>query len=319
MTSERPVPRPTSAVASPSAAVVIPCWNAENFVAGAIQSALDQHYPSLEIIAIDDGSTDGSLDIIRSFAGVGWETGPNRGACIARNRGLALTAAEYVLFLDADDYITPGSLDHWVKRADGDDLVLGPFAYEYAGTRTSTHQPHRSVDRRTILQNWLSGGFTPPCAVLWRRDFLHRIGAWHERSVRNDDGELVVRALLADARVALADAGLGVYVQHNATGRVSKRTGRDLLVDTMEVYEDLVGRPSPQFPDLTRTTLSHLYYQVSYEAFAGRLDDIGYQALRKARDLGLRGHVGSLRHRMLAGILGLRMKLRVTGFLRGRA
>ena len=63
---------------------------------GAIQSALDQHYPSLEIIAIDDGSTDGSLDIIRSFAGfagVRWETGPNRGACIARNRGLALTAA----------------------------------------------------------------------------------------------------------------------------------------------------------------------------------------------------------------------------------
>ena len=105
-------------MASPSAAVVIPCWNAENFVAGAIQSALDQHYPSLEIIAIDDGSTDGSLDIIRSFAGVGWETGPNRGACIARNRGLALTAAEYVLVLDADDYIT---LDrrHRAKRAMG--------------------------------------------------------------------------------------------------------------------------------------------------------------------------------------------------------
>ncbi|HEX4350906.1 MAG TPA: glycosyltransferase, partial [Verrucomicrobiae bacterium] len=76
---------------SPLVSIIIPCYNAERWVKQSIQSALDQNYSPVEIIVIDDGSTDQSLEVIKSFGDkITWETGPNLGANHARNRGLDL-------------------------------------------------------------------------------------------------------------------------------------------------------------------------------------------------------------------------------------
>jgi len=303
----------------PSVAVIIPCWNAEKWVARAIQSALDQNYPNLEVIVIDDGSTDSSLDVIRSFGDrIRWETGPNRGACAARNRGLALTTAEYVIFLDADDYIEVGSLAAWAMTAQSADLVLAPFAIERSGVKKHSIQPHQSADVEAVLRNWLQGVYTPSCSVLWRTAFLNRIGGWNEHAIRNQDGELVIRALLDDARVALAEAGLGVYVQHQSTGRVSRRTGRDVLLNLLEQYSNLLQLAKSRGFAVADQAFAHAFYGLACEAYSGRCEDLGTLALRRARELGLRGHVGSLAHRALATALGLRVKVRVSGLLRGR-
>ena len=102
----------------PLVSVVIPCYNAENDIGEAIQSALDQTYPNVEVIVIDDGSTDGSLEVIRSFdERIRWETGPNRGAPAARNRGVELARGEIVQFLDADDLLHPDKLERQVEAA----------------------------------------------------------------------------------------------------------------------------------------------------------------------------------------------------------
>lgn len=302
-----------------SAAIIIPCWNAEKWVARAIQSAIEQDYPNLEIIVIDDGSTDYSLDVIRSFGDrIRWETGPNRGGAAARNRGLALTGAEYVMFLDADDYVEPGSISAWAMKFHSADLVLGPFTHEHAGGKGPTYSPHRSVETLAMLKDWLHGRFTPTCSALWRRAFLQHIGGWNERAIRNQDGELVLRALLQGARVSLAESGLGVYVQHGELGRVSKRAGREVLLNSLELYSDLVRLADSQGIGAARQFFAHAYYGLAYEAFAGRLDDVGDLALGRARALGLRGHVGSPAHRMLSSVLGLRNKLRLTGYLTSR-
>lgn len=90
----------------PLVSIIIPCWNAEAYVGEAIDSALAQTYPNIEVIVIDDGSTDGSLDVIQSFGErIRWETGPNQGACAARNRGIRLAKGEVLQFLDADDWL----------------------------------------------------------------------------------------------------------------------------------------------------------------------------------------------------------------------
>jgi glycosyltransferase involved in cell wall biosynthesis len=97
---------------SPLVSIVIPCHNAEAYVGEAVRSALDQTYPRVEVIAVDDGSTDGSLEVIRSFGDrVRWETGPNRGACAARNRGVELAKGQLIQFLDADDLLYPHKVE----------------------------------------------------------------------------------------------------------------------------------------------------------------------------------------------------------------
>src|SRR6266487_4648219 len=91
---------------SPLVSVLIPCFNAEKWVGQAISSALAQTWSNKEVLVVDDGSTDGSLEIIRSFgASIRFESGRNRGANVARNRLLELAKGEWLQYLDADDYL----------------------------------------------------------------------------------------------------------------------------------------------------------------------------------------------------------------------
>ncbi len=102
----------------PLVSIIIPCWNAESYVGDAIESALAQTYRPVEVIIIDDGSTDGSLDVIKSYdSRIHWETGPRRGGGAARNRGIELARGELVQFLDADDILYPNKLDVMVPIA----------------------------------------------------------------------------------------------------------------------------------------------------------------------------------------------------------
>jgi glycosyltransferase involved in cell wall biosynthesis len=96
----------------PVVSIIIPCYNAAQYVGEAIESALAQTYSFKEVIVIDDGSTDHSLDVIRSYGDrIRWETGANRGGCAARNRGLELARGEFVQLLDADDLLLPKKLE----------------------------------------------------------------------------------------------------------------------------------------------------------------------------------------------------------------
>lgn len=83
--------------------VIIPVYNGEHFVADAIQSVLTQTYKPVEIIVVDDGSTDGSATVIKQFPAVQYIFQPNGGISAARNRGIAYAQGNLFAFLDADD------------------------------------------------------------------------------------------------------------------------------------------------------------------------------------------------------------------------
>lgn len=89
---------------------IIPVFNGERFLEQAISSVLAQNGTELEIIVVDDGSTDRSAEIARSFVGVLVVSQPNQGVAAARNRGVDLASGEFVAFLDADDVWLPGKL-----------------------------------------------------------------------------------------------------------------------------------------------------------------------------------------------------------------
>jgi glycosyltransferase involved in cell wall biosynthesis len=300
--------------------VVIPCWNAEKWIARSIQSGLDQENIDVEIIVIDDGSADQSLDVIKSFGDrVKWRTGPNQGACTARNRGLELACGEFIMFLDADDYIEAGSMTSWLSYSSDADLVLCPFAYETNGRRTLGQAPSQPVNAESILREWLEGRFIPSCSVLWRRSFLQLIGGWNAEVLRNQDGELAIRGLLNGARVRVADQGLGVYVQHDHPDRVSKRVGREVLACQLRCSQKLYALAQAKGHKGIEVAFARSFYSLAYEAFANGVDDVGQIALARARELGLKGHPGSFVHGVLSHVLGLKNKLRVTGMLKGRS
>ena len=97
--------------------IIVPCYNAEKFITAMISSVLEQTYPYFEIIVIDDGSTDRSSDYISSFKDprISYLKKNNTGVSDSRNKGLEKATGEYVLFLDADDILSPDFLEKRVQ------------------------------------------------------------------------------------------------------------------------------------------------------------------------------------------------------------
>lgn len=94
----------------PKISVIVPAFNCGNFIEDTIQNLLNQNYPSLEIICIDDGSTDKTAEKIKKYVQIHYLHQDNNGPASARNLGLSIATGEYILFLDCDDFLENNSL-----------------------------------------------------------------------------------------------------------------------------------------------------------------------------------------------------------------
>ncbi len=104
----------------PKISVVIPCFNAERYITATIRSAMAQDWPDMEIVVVDDGSSDRSVELVRqNFPQVRMIQQPNQGVAAARNTGIAHATADWIAFLDADDIWLPGKLHaQWAQLID---------------------------------------------------------------------------------------------------------------------------------------------------------------------------------------------------------
>jgi glycosyltransferase involved in cell wall biosynthesis len=167
---------------SPLVSIIIPCRNGEGFIGAAIASALAQTYARTEIIVIDDGSTDSTLDVIRSFGDrVLWESGPNQGASRARNRGLALARGEVVQFLDADDRLYPTKIAAQLDvmgQSCADSVYCDAWAHEMSASPTNGRiRRHAQSDDSIIAALGSNAGTT---AGLHRREIVENAGGFDE-------------------------------------------------------------------------------------------------------------------------------------------
>lgn len=123
--------------------IIVPVYNAEEYLSRCLDSILDQDMTSYEVILVDDGSTDSSALICDRYSATDprFRTihKPNGGVSSARNAGLNLAKGEYVMFVDSDDALIPDALTSMTAGLDGQDLVLGGFI-EFIGDI-----PHRNV------------------------------------------------------------------------------------------------------------------------------------------------------------------------------
>jgi glycosyltransferase involved in cell wall biosynthesis len=197
--------------------ILIPCFNAESWIRAAIESALGQSWPNKEVIVVDDGSTDGSLDIIRGFDGrILWETGLNRGGNAARNRLLALSNGDWLQYLDADDWLMPGKIADQVAFLEVDskiDILYGPATLEcWSEAEVSSQElpipePH---DPWILLARW----FLPQTgAPLWRKQAIIDVGGWSPNQPCCQEHELYLRLLMAGKKFSYCDSGGAVYRQ----------------------------------------------------------------------------------------------------------
>jgi glycosyltransferase involved in cell wall biosynthesis len=194
----------------PLISILIPAFNAEQWIAQTIQSALGQTWPRKEVIVVDDGSSDQTLAIAHQFGSktVSISTQTNQGAAAARNKAFSISQGEFIQWLDADDLLAPDKIT--LQLADEESRVeetLHSCAYS-----TFYHYPDRaqavshSLGRDLNARDWLvtalkTGDWFPPHAWLVSRRLTQRAGPWSERLSLNDDGEYFCRVVSVSERV----------------------------------------------------------------------------------------------------------------------
>jgi glycosyltransferase involved in cell wall biosynthesis len=213
----------------PTVSVIIPNFNRETLVGETIQNMLDQSLPPHEVIVVDDGSTDRSVEVIRSFGNrVKLIQQANRGPGSARNAGLRAAEGEFIQFMDSDDLASRNKLEVQVMALERDnaDFVYGPWAkvgMQGGSLQFEDHvlQCHALPRSRTTLEWFISGWSVVLQACLFRRDALKNIGEFRTDLLIWEDGEYLLRFLLEQPRITFTPGSLVLYRLHS-TGKLTE-------------------------------------------------------------------------------------------------
>lgn len=179
----------------PLTSVVIPCYNAGRFLADAIESVLRQTHPALQIIVVNDGSTDDTAAVARKYHGVRYVEQRNQGVAVARNAGLRECRGDYVIFLDADDRLLPHAVAtgiEWLSRHPDWAFVTGHVqVIRQDGSVFVPAQSHRGGNSYLALLR--SNYIWTPGAVMYRRSVFDSVGGYEASAGGSADYDLNIR------------------------------------------------------------------------------------------------------------------------------
>jgi Glycosyltransferases involved in cell wall biogenesis len=257
----------------PLVSIIIPCYNVARWLGAALESAFAQTWPHLEIIVVDDGSTDNSLEIARSFESRGARvvTQPNAGQCAACNHGLRLSRGDFVKFFDADDLLSPNAVELQVRA-----LQQHPGAIAYGEWARFHHTPEEArFERRPgwhdappidwLAEIWADGQPMMQCAqFLIPRALLDRVGGWDERLSLINDFEFFARVTLASTGVVFTP-GARLYYRSGLPGSLSGRRSAEAwesaaLSLTLGTSYLLAAENSPRTRSASAAILQMLVY-----------------------------------------------------------
>ena len=226
--------------------VIIPAYNAEQWIGVAVSSVLAQTWRKLEVVVVDDGSTDGTTAVIDGFrdSRVALVRQKHCGQSAALNRGVAESRGDYIKFLDADDWLNPAHLSAMMTAIGTEENVVGACRWGYfvndpQDVRLRVEYANRDyaeplewlVDSLTLDEGMMGGWKWLIQRAVWERS-----GGWDERLGLNNDFDFSIRLLLASSGVRFAPEAIYAY-RKGLTGALSGTLGRASLLSAYQTTE----------------------------------------------------------------------------------
>lgn len=278
---------------TPLVSILIPLYNAEEWIAETLESALGQTWSNTEIIVVDDGSTDESLSIARSYQsrGVNVVAQSNQGACAARNRAFREAEGDFIQYLDADDLMESRKIERQVRRLQREPertVAYGAWG-AFEDDPEQAHFPS-SLGRQDFddpvewLLNWAHGkGGARPHAWLTPYSLVEEAGAWNEKLSVNQDGEFFARVLTNAQKIAYCPRAT-VYYRATQRGVSTKETSEKwwaLLKSYRLIYDSVT---SVRDSDEVDRAFAVLYKHMAFNAYP-EYKEVAREAERRANDL----------------------------------
>ena len=313
----------------PLVSILVPAHNAEAWVAETLESALAQIWDPKEIIVVDDGSTDRTLEIARSFEarGVRVISQENKGASAARNRAWSESSGEWLQFLDADDLLDPRKIATQMERAEG----LGKdYAYSAKWARfTRTVQDAdftpEPLCRDADPVDWIitklrDDVMMHPAAWLVSRKLADAAGPWNATLTLDDDGEFFSRVVMASRGVRNCDAAISYY-RSAIQGSLSGRKSPAAWLSAYRSLQLTAGRLTSLSPNPAgRAAAANAYMRLAFSAYPIQ-PEVVLECEKAASSLG-GSHVypaGGRLFRLVAHTFGWKAAIRIRRYNESKA
>jgi hypothetical protein len=242
--------------------IVIPCFNAEKWVGSAIQSALNQTHPSIEVLVVDDGSSDNSLDVIKQFGkDVRCWSGPNRGGCAARNLGLQQARGPWVQFLDADDLLVESCVASKLA-ASSTTLDVVCCDIRILDDEYPPDGPEYWQLRTFDLDDMLRLGSPQTAAPLLRTETLRHVGGFQEGLKCAQEYDLHLKLGIETGARFVSTGEVGVLIRPLPHG-LSRSAGARMLdcIDSVLMNAEERLRERGMLSDTRRAIIAQRYCQ----------------------------------------------------------
>lgn len=221
--------------AKPLVSIIVPVYNVAHYLSACLESLLAQTYTAIEILCIDDASTDVSREILRQYEGahenihVLWNA-VNQGLSYTRNRGIRAAGGRYLCFVDSDDALEPQAIAHLVKEADAGQTDLVFFDYgqiDGDGKRDATaakhflyqafpeHEVMSGQDMFLLMIEKLEAVRSPGCGQFVRTGFLREKHLAFEEGLLHEDVMFTTKTLLLAERVSVLNEKLYLYRRYS--------------------------------------------------------------------------------------------------------
>ena len=284
----------------PLVSILIPAYNAERWLAEALESALAQSWSRTEIIVVDDGSTDGTAAVAKRYASKTLQVVEleNRGHCEARNAAFARAQGDHIQYLDADDLLAPTKVDTQLQILSDAPRHLAACATRYFMDGDPKDQgacpdlawmvPFEDPFEFLIAQFGGKGrGFTtvPIMAWLLPRRVAEAIGPWDPEILVDADGEYFARAVAASEGVRVVPEALVYYRRYPQGGSVSSMRSARVFQSRLRAVQTKDGLVLGHANTLeARRAIAFLYQWLAVDAYP-QYRDVAASCTRRLQEL----------------------------------
>lgn len=268
--------------------VIIPVYNTEKYLEQCLESVLNQTLQDIEIICVDDGSTDNSLEILKTFAQKDKRiiilTQQNQGQSVARNKGIEIAKGEYIGFVDSDDWISSEMLEKMYANAEEfeSDITMCSFTiFNEKTAETNTSDSYMSLDlfpntfenRNFSFKETYDFIFricVSPCNKIYKRDFIIKNNILFPEGLFFEDNVFFYKAFMQSERNSLIKKPFYTYRVGTGTSTVTSVDSRkldffkvfsqiEIFLKEMGYYDDL----GEYFEKHKKNTLKYWYEKLS--------------------------------------------------------
>ena len=207
-------------IANPLVSVIIPTYNRNNIISRAIDSVIKQTYDNIEIIVVDDGSTDNTKQILRQFRGkVKYIYKINGGVSSARNKGIEEAKGELIAFLDSDDYWMPDKIEKQIKyliinkERSG---VLTNYEFVDNGSLLKVVNIEFIVNNGDVQLVRLINNLQTMCTILMKKEVFSKVGYFDEKVKTAEDIDMLLRIVSMYNIGSINESLVKVYVDNQS-------------------------------------------------------------------------------------------------------